>query len=106
MSSRKWHNCPTFRLMTKPPCATMSSGNLHAEGTTMAAQTFGERLRELRESEGWTQAALAERAGLNRFAVAKLEQGLREPTWGTVQKLARAFGVDCTAFVIDRGEGV
>ncbi len=60
--------------------------------------TFAERLRELREKSGLSQAELANRAGLHRFGVSKLELGLREPTWATVQAIARALGVDCTAF--------
>ena len=40
---------------------------------------------------------------MNQFGVAKLEQGVREPTWATVQALARALGVDCTAFQENAG---
>lgn len=60
--------------------------------------TFGERLKELREAAGLTQAALAERAGMNQFGVAKLEQGVREPAWATVQAICAALGVKCSAF--------
>jgi transcriptional regulator with XRE-family HTH domain len=63
-----------------------------------AAETFAARLKRLREAAGLTQPELAGRAGMNQFGVAKLEQGVREPTWATVQALARALGVDCTAF--------
>jgi transcriptional regulator with XRE-family HTH domain len=59
---------------------------------------FGARLKELRVKAGMSQAQLAEKAGMNLFGVAKLEQGQREPGWGTVLKLAAALGVDCTAF--------
>ena len=54
--------------------------------------------KRLREDAGLSQAALAEAAGMNVFGVAKIEQGLREPGWGTVLKLAAALGVECTAF--------
>lgn len=54
---------------------------------------FGDRLKELREAAGLSQAALAEAAGLNRFGVAKLEQGVREPGWSTVLALAAALTV-------------
>lgn len=64
----------------------------------MPRQTFGQRLKELREKAGLTQPELAARAGMNRFGIAKLEQGVREPTWATVQSLARALGVGCSAF--------
>jgi transcriptional regulator with XRE-family HTH domain len=55
-------------------------------------------LERLREAAGLSQPGLAELAGMNQYGVAKLEQGVREPTWATVQALARALGVDCTAF--------
>jgi transcriptional regulator with XRE-family HTH domain len=67
------------------------------------AITFGHRLRELREAAGMTQIQLAERSGMHRQGIAKLELGEREPTWATVQALAAALGVDCTAFQ-DQGE--
>ncbi len=62
------------------------------------SSTFGQKLRELREAAGLTQAELAERAGMNPFGVAKLEQGQREPSWATVLALAGALGLDCLAF--------
>src|SRR5262245_35797893 len=64
----------------------------------MSEPTFAERLRELREAANLTQDQLAERAGMNRFGIAKLEQGKRDPTWSTVQALAKALGVSCAAF--------
>jgi transcriptional regulator with XRE-family HTH domain len=62
---------------------------------------FAQRLRELREAAGLTQQQLAERAGLHPFSVAKLEQGVQEPTWPTVLDLAGALGVSVGAFVYE-----
>src|SRR5262245_38289983 len=59
---------------------------------------FARRLKELREAAGLTQQQLGERAGMHKLSVAKLEQGLREPSWATVQALADALGVSCEAF--------
>jgi transcriptional regulator with XRE-family HTH domain len=59
---------------------------------------FAARLRELREGAGLTQAQLAERAGVHKLTVAKLEQGIREPSWATVLVLSDALGLECTAF--------
>jgi transcriptional regulator with XRE-family HTH domain len=64
----------------------------------MPEQTFGARLKQLREQAGLSQQELATKAGLHRFGVAKLERGEREPTWDTVQKLTQALGVKCAAF--------
>ena len=65
-----------------------------------SATGFGQQLRKLREAKGWTQGGLAERAGLNQFGVAKIEQGLREPNWTTVLALAKALGVTTEAFTV------
>jgi transcriptional regulator with XRE-family HTH domain len=62
------------------------------------ASDFGPRLRELREAAGWTQAQLAERAGLHAQGVVKLERGEREPAWSTLLALAAALGVSVAAF--------
>jgi transcriptional regulator with XRE-family HTH domain len=65
---------------------------------------FGAKLKALRESAGLTQQELAARAGMHKLGVAKLEQGLREPTWATVQALAKALGLTCLDFVAEEGE--
>jgi transcriptional regulator with XRE-family HTH domain len=62
---------------------------------------FAVKLKALRETAGITQEQLALRAGLHLGAIFKLEQGRREPTWATVQTLARALGVNCLAFADD-----
>ncbi len=72
----------------------------------MTTGMFAEKLKRLRESAGLSQQQLADRAGMNRFGVAKLEQGVREPSWATVQVLAKALGVDCLAFADAPGESV
>ena len=61
-------------------------------------QHFAGRLKELREKAGITQQQLGEKAGIHKLTVAKLEQGIREPSWATVQALAAALGKTCEAF--------
>lgn len=51
------------------------------------------RLKTLRERRALTQHELAERAGVNRVTVARLEGGVDHPLPGTVRKLADALGV-------------
>jgi transcriptional regulator with XRE-family HTH domain len=63
------------------------------------AGRFGRRLRELREQAGLTQAALAGQVGVGKDAVARWEQGTREPLWSSVVALARALGVEVGAFL-------
>lgn len=65
---------------------------------------FAARLKSLRESAGLTQQDLASKAGMQKLGVAKLEQGLSEPTWATVQALAKAFDGAVGEFVVEDGE--
>lgn len=50
-------------------------------------------LRVYREFRGLTQAALAERAGVNRVTVAEIEIGRKRGSVATLRKLAEALGV-------------
>src|SRR5262245_7531048 len=69
--------------------------------TAEEKQAFGARLKQLREAAGLSQQGLAVAAGMNVFGVAKLEQGINGPTWGSVLALARALKVSCEAFVTE-----
>ncbi len=66
---------------------------------------YGNQLRQLREQAGIPQADLAERAGCHPMTVAKLERGVQEPAWPLVLALAKALGVDVTAFVVEGEAG-
>jgi len=52
------------------------------------------RLRELRERKFLTQDELAERTGMTRANISRLENGLQRPRISTVRKLATALGVE------------
>lgn len=52
------------------------------------------RLKTVRERRALTQHELAERAGVNRVTIARLEGGVDQPLPGTVRKLAGALGVE------------
>lgn len=57
------------------------------------SQSFGALLTSLRESKGWTQEKLAVKIRVSRGYLGKLEAGLSDPRWQTVQALADALGV-------------
>jgi len=63
--------------------------------------TFGRRLRALRNEKGWTLAQLGTKAGMAYQDVARLERAEREPTWGTILKLAGALDVSLDEFKDD-----
>jgi transcriptional regulator with XRE-family HTH domain len=60
--------------------------------------TFGQRLRELREGVGMSRQALASASGVPFGTIHGYEIGRRGPTLAATLKLAKALGVDCTAF--------
>ena len=53
-------------------------------------------LRRARRQRGLSQQSLAERAGLTREYLARLETGQHNPSVATIQKLARALRVPVT----------
>lgn len=57
------------------------------------AQAFGQVLRERRLAAGLSQERLALEAGVDRTFVSLLERGGRQPTLGTLWRLAGAMGV-------------
>jgi transcriptional regulator with XRE-family HTH domain len=66
---------------------------------------FASRLKALREARGLTQQQLAELAGFYRYSIAKLEQGVQEPTWPTVLAIAKVLGVTCQEFMGEDDDG-
>ena len=54
------------------------------------------RLRAIRIQRALSQAELAERAGVSRVAVTRLEAGDVDARFATIRKLAAALGVDPT----------
>ena len=59
----------------------------------MSAKRFPMRLKQLREAKGLSQAALAEKVGLSREYIARLETGKHDPPLSRVEKLAKALKV-------------
>jgi putative transcriptional regulator len=52
---------------------------------------LGNRLRELRDERGWTQAELAERIGVSRKTINTVENRVFVPSTILALKLAQAF---------------
>ena len=63
--------------------------------------TFGDRLRELRNSRGWTQEQLAERLGTSKQVISRYESGLRSPKISVVAQWAEKLGVPLEQFAED-----
>ncbi|HZZ90367.1 MAG TPA: helix-turn-helix transcriptional regulator, partial [Caulobacteraceae bacterium] len=52
---------------------------------------LADRLKLERETRGWSLADLAERSGVSRAAISKIERGEASPTAGVLVRLADAF---------------
>lgn len=62
---------------------------------TMAGVVYvGDTLKDLRIRKAWTQEQLAEKAGLGKNTVNRIEGNRTEPRMPTLSKLAKALGVD------------
>lgn len=56
-------------------------------------KSFGNTVRQLRETRQWSQEQLAEVADLNRSYVGEIERGRVVASILTIEKIAVAFGV-------------
>ena len=56
-------------------------------------QTLGERIRQLRESAGFTQEGLARAAHIGRVTLVRLEHGEQTPRYKTLTAISTALGV-------------
>ncbi len=57
------------------------------------AETFAERLTQIRKSKKLSQSELADRIDVKTAAICHFETGLRKPTFDHLLKLATALGV-------------
>lgn len=65
-----------------------SGGEAHVEPLNL-----GERVRELRRSLGWTLEEAANRTGLARSTLSKIENGQMSPTYDALKKLAGGLAI-------------
>ncbi|QSQ21067.1 helix-turn-helix transcriptional regulator [Pyxidicoccus parkwayensis] len=66
------------------------------------APRLGARIRELRQVQGMTLEALAERSGVSRAMISKVERGDNNPTLLVAVRLAAGLGVGLTDLLAKR----
>jgi transcriptional regulator with XRE-family HTH domain len=66
------------------------------------ARLTGERLRAARRERGLSLGALAEAARVGKGSLSEIENGVRNPTLGTLYALAGALGVPLATLLADR----
>jgi len=63
----------------------------------------GEAIRRARQEHGWTQAFLAEQAGLSPNYVARLERGELGPSLFVASRICEALSIEIDSLVIPAG---
>jgi transcriptional regulator with XRE-family HTH domain len=58
-----------------------------------ATERVAARVVELRQERGLSQEALAQKTGLNRVTLARLERAMHPPNLETLERIARALRV-------------
>jgi transcriptional regulator with XRE-family HTH domain len=56
-------------------------------------EALGVAIRRLRDERGWKQHEGERAAGMSHGTVSRIEHGRTNPAWGTVSRLAAAFGL-------------
>ena len=59
----------------------------------------GKKIKKYREQKGYTQEELAEKIRVSSTYIGFIEQGLRNPSLKTADKIARALGVKLTDII-------
>lgn len=60
--------------------------------------------KELRKSRGFTQKALADRAGISQPSLANIESGKTKPRITTARRLAKVLKIDWKTFYQDANQ--
>ena len=71
----------------------MAASGVSTAVEAVSSGRLGERVRELRRGRGLTLEGLAERSGVSRAMISKLERGEKNPTLVVAAKLAEGLGV-------------
>ncbi|OFY43244.1 MAG: transcriptional regulator [Bacteroidetes bacterium RBG_13_44_24] len=56
-------------------------------------QKFGNRVRKLRKSKGWSQEGFADECGLHRTYIGSIERGERNVSLNNIHAIAKAIGI-------------
>lgn len=69
------------------------------KSTSALAVAIGSRVRQERQSRGWTLDQLAEATGVSRRMLVNVEQGAANPSVGTLLRISDALGIGLPALV-------
>ena len=64
-------------------------------------EKFGEKVREERHKQGFSQEELASRAGVHRTYIGMIERAEKNITLESIEKVAKALGLKISEFLKD-----
>jgi transcriptional regulator with XRE-family HTH domain len=69
---------------------------------------LADRMRRLREKQGFSQEAFADHCGLHRTAISLIERGKRVPSLTTLLTISRGFGISVSELLrgVDTGVAI
>jgi len=70
------------------------------EAGARGRRLLGERLRSMRSQRGATQQELADRAGISRVSVVRIEAGEQSPRYQTLAALSDALGISIEQLLV------
>jgi transcriptional regulator with XRE-family HTH domain len=65
---------------------------------------FGKQVRKFRDDRGWSQEKLAEKVGLTRETISRIETGKKRTSFVYIDKIVGAFNVSFAEFFKDLDE--
>jgi CheY-like chemotaxis protein/transcriptional regulator with XRE-family HTH domain len=66
----------------------------------MINKYFSNVLKQLRQTRGFSQEILSEKAGLHKNYISELERGIKSPTLSTIVKIAKAFNISVSDIIV------
>ncbi len=92
--------------MTSPaPKSLIRLARESGETETVPPLDLGLRVRDLRKAQGWTMEQAAQRAGLARSTLSKIENGQMSPTYDALKKLAEGLQISIPQLFTPPKEG-
>ena len=64
----------------------------------MSNKSAAKLVKDARISKGLTQTELAEKTGVHSNTIAKIEQGIQQPSYPTIKKLSKVLDIDINNF--------
>ena len=89
----------TFRTASSTAALLVHYAALVDQQTANPATAVGARVRQERQGRGWTLDQLAASAGVSRRALVNVEQGVANPSVGTLLRISDTLGIGLPALV-------